>query len=241
MLHRCVLFFISKEWPPARERGFPGSHIGLIPAAMPLKNYFRDTTQTTSANDILLSSLCDLLHVFNSELSRMCVATNRVVYKCTEEQFYMRMKTYCMCSVACVCVYVPFLHVPNFHFWLHSVFSSSFSVRFPLTLSHSETGCRVHSLHDHTYNLKNTHVWTVIKTERAKLSCQKEKCTVKYIYIMQAHETSGKKTFFIQLSKVELRSDADVGKKSFKSMYQLKYSQLGPNCKHNPLKRHLHV
>lgn len=122
-----------------------------------------------------------------SILSFMCVAT--------EQQLYMHMKMYCMCSVACTCVYVPFLHVPNFHFWIHSVFSSSFS-RLPLTLSHSETGCRVHSLHGHTCNLKNTHVWSVIKTERATLNCQKEKCTVKYIYKASTWNLGKKKTFF---------------------------------------------
>lgn len=66
MFHLCVLSFISKEWPASRERGFPDSHISLAPVVIPLTNHLRDPTQTPGANDILLSFLCDLLHVFNS-------------------------------------------------------------------------------------------------------------------------------------------------------------------------------
>lgn len=47
MFHRCVLSSISQQWPAARERGFPDSHISLAPVALSIKNHLRDTTPPT--------------------------------------------------------------------------------------------------------------------------------------------------------------------------------------------------
>lgn len=73
------------------------------------------------------------------------------------------------------------------------------------------------------------------KTEIATLNCQKDKCTVKK-YKKQAQGTSERKHFFIQFSKVELRSDADMGEKSFKILVSAEIFPTRPKLQTQPPK-----
>lgn len=151
--HRCVLSFISKQWPAARERGFPDSHISLAPVALSIKNHLRDPPPPDILDFSLHSCVnCCMWRVLILTLN-LCVLPDRA----------------CMCSA-------PSLYVPNFHFWRRSVFSSSSSCRSPLILSRSETGWWTHSLPGHTYNLdRKTHTCRNCTNEKATVKWQKDK------------------------------------------------------------------
>lgn len=60
---------------------------------------------------------------------------------------------------------------------------------------------------------------------------------IKKTNLKKKHVEPPEESIIARFSEVGPGSDADMEKTSSKSLYQLKYSQLGPNCERNPQKR----